>query len=114
MTGPDEYSAVKDNNIYTNLMAQRNLACAADLAVKLPDASEKLGVTTEEAASWRDAAQAMVIPYDEELGVHQQSEGFTQHQVERIRVSLLRDRGTAIDADNCSDRRVGEGNSVRL
>ena len=31
VTGPDEYSAIKDNNIYTNLMAQRNLACAADL-----------------------------------------------------------------------------------
>ncbi|HMH35619.1 MAG TPA: family 65 glycosyl hydrolase, partial [Streptosporangiaceae bacterium] len=47
VTGPDEYSAVKDNNIYTNLMAQRNLACAADLAVKLPDEAERLGVTTE-------------------------------------------------------------------
>jgi alpha,alpha-trehalose phosphorylase len=29
VTGPDEYSAVKDNNICTNLMAQRNLSCAA-------------------------------------------------------------------------------------
>src|SRR5208337_2018243 len=53
VTGPDEYSAIKDNNVYTNLMAQRNLACAAELAVKLPDAAEALGVTTEEAASWR-------------------------------------------------------------
>ena len=26
VTGPDEYSAVADNNVYTNLMAQRNLA----------------------------------------------------------------------------------------
>ena len=41
VTGPDEYSAVKDNNVYTNLMAQRNLACAADLAVKLPDAAHQ-------------------------------------------------------------------------
>src|SRR5205085_2285695 len=29
----------------------------------------------------RDAAQGMVIPWDEELGVHPQSEGFTSHQV---------------------------------
>jgi alpha,alpha-trehalose phosphorylase len=36
-------------------------------------------VTTEEAAAWRDAAEAMTIPYDERLGVHPQSEGFTQH-----------------------------------
>ena len=34
VTGPDEYSAIKDNNIYTNLMAQRNLSCAARLAEK--------------------------------------------------------------------------------
>ena len=37
VTGPDEYSAVKDNNLYTNLMAQQNLASAAELVVKLPD-----------------------------------------------------------------------------
>ncbi|MBV9205659.1 MAG: glycoside hydrolase family 65 protein, partial [Actinobacteria bacterium] len=65
VTGPDEYSAVKDNNVYTNLMAQRNLAAAAELAMKLPDAAEALGVTTEEAASWRDAAAAMYLPFDE-------------------------------------------------
>jgi alpha,alpha-trehalose phosphorylase len=32
-------------------------------------------------AGWRDAAESMMIPYDEELGVHQQAEGFTEHQV---------------------------------
>ncbi len=37
VTGPDEYSAVADNNIYTNLMAQRNLLAAADLAERHPD-----------------------------------------------------------------------------
>jgi alpha,alpha-trehalose phosphorylase len=79
VTGPDEYSAVKDNNIYTNLMAQRNLACAADLAVKLPDQAAKLGVTTEEVASWRDAAAAVYIPFDDRLGVHPQHEGFTDY-----------------------------------
>jgi len=30
-------------------------------------------------ASWRDAAAAMLIPYDEALRVHQQAEGFTDH-----------------------------------
>src|SRR5205814_6976018 len=34
----------------------------------------------EEAASWRDAAHEIVIPWDEALGVHPQSEGFTSHQ----------------------------------
>jgi alpha,alpha-trehalose phosphorylase len=79
VTGPDEYSAVKDNNIYTNLMAQQNLSYAADLATRLPVEAEKLGVTTEEAASWRDAANAMYIPFDERLGVHPQHEGFTEY-----------------------------------
>ncbi|HEX3963193.1 MAG TPA: glycoside hydrolase family 65 protein [Trebonia sp.] len=77
VTGPDEYSAVKDNNIYTNVMAQHNLARAADLAEQLEDEARALGVTTEEAASWRNAAKDMFIPYDERLGVHPQHDGFT-------------------------------------
>jgi alpha,alpha-trehalose phosphorylase len=79
VTGPDEYSAIKDNNVYTNLMAQQNLACAADLAEKLPEAARELGVTTEETATWRDAATDMYIPYDNRLGVHPQHDGFTQY-----------------------------------
>jgi len=79
VTGPDEYSAVKDNNVYTNLMAQQNLAAAADLAAKLPDAARELGVTTEEAASWRDAAEDVYLPYDERIGVHPQHDGFTNY-----------------------------------
>jgi alpha,alpha-trehalose phosphorylase len=79
VTGPDEYSAVKDNNVYTNLMAQRNLVSAADAAGRLPNEAEKLGVTSEEAASWRDAATAMYIPFDERLGVHPQHDGFTNY-----------------------------------
>jgi alpha,alpha-trehalose phosphorylase len=79
VTGPDEYSAVKDNNVYTNLMAQHNLAAAADLSEKLEDEARKLGVTTEEAASWRDAAHDMYLPYDERLRVHPQHDGFTSY-----------------------------------
>jgi len=79
VTGPDEYSAIKDNNVYTNLMAQRNLACAAAAVARLPAEAEALGVSTEEAASWRDASNAMYIPFDERLGVHPQHEGFTNY-----------------------------------
>jgi alpha,alpha-trehalose phosphorylase len=79
VTGPDEYSALADDNIYTNLMAQQNLQAAADLAERHPEQAEKLGVTDEETASWRDAAADMYIPYDKRLHVHQQSEGFTDH-----------------------------------
>jgi alpha,alpha-trehalose phosphorylase len=79
VTGPDEYSAVADNNVYTNLLAQKNLRAAADFAERYGDAAEALKVDHEEIASWRDAAEAMTIPYDEELGVHPQSDNFTKH-----------------------------------
>jgi alpha,alpha-trehalose phosphorylase len=80
VTGPDEYSAVADNNVYTNLMAQRNLRAAAALAERHPRRAGALGVDEEEMASWRDAAEAMLIPYDEARKIHPQSEGFTEHQ----------------------------------
>jgi alpha,alpha-trehalose phosphorylase len=80
VTGPDEYSALADNNVYTNLMAQRNLRSAVEAAGRHPEVAARLGVDDEETASWRDAAQAMLIPYDASLGVHPQAEGFTEHQ----------------------------------
>jgi alpha,alpha-trehalose phosphorylase len=78
VTGPDEYTALVNNNVFTNLMAARNLRTAADLAVRHPERAADLGVDQEEIASWRDAADAMVIPFDEELGVTAQSEVFTR------------------------------------
>jgi alpha,alpha-trehalose phosphorylase len=81
VTGPDEYSAIADNNVYTNLMAQRNLRAAAESVGRHPDVARSLGVGHEEPAAWRDAAAAIVIPYDEDHGVHSQAEGFTDHEV---------------------------------
>jgi alpha,alpha-trehalose phosphorylase len=80
VTGPDEYTALVDNNVYTNLMAARNLRTAADVAMRHPHRSAGLDVDEEEIASWRDAAQAMVIPFDEELRVTSQSEAFTRYR----------------------------------
>ncbi|MFI5894375.1 glycoside hydrolase family 65 protein [Actinoplanes sp. NPDC051513] len=80
VTGPDEYTAVVDDNIYTNLMAQQNMFSAVEAAKRHPDLARQLGVDDEEMASWRDAAAAVHIPYDRELQVHQQSEGFTRLQ----------------------------------
>ena len=81
VTGPDEYSAIADNNVYTNLMAQRNLLAAAEAAARHPRRAARFGVDEEEAASWRDAASAMLIPFDDSRGVHQQAESFTEHEV---------------------------------
>ena len=79
VTGPDEYSAVADNNVFTNLMAQLNLRGAVDAVERHPDRARELGVGDEEAATWRDAAEHMTIPYDEALEVHPQAESFTHH-----------------------------------
>jgi alpha,alpha-trehalose phosphorylase len=81
VTGPDEYSAIADDNVYTNLLAQRNLRSAAELAARNPRRADDLAVTPEEAAGWRDAAANMVVAWDDRLGVHPQSEGFTNHQI---------------------------------
>ena len=78
VTGPDEYSALVNNNVFTNLMAARNLRSAADIVVRHPRRAAELDVDEEEIAAWRDAANAMVIPYDEDLRITQQSEGFTR------------------------------------
>ena len=77
VTGPDEYTALVRDNVFTNLMAVHNLQTAADACERHPELAGELGVTTEETAAWRDAANAANIPYDEDLGVHEQCVGFT-------------------------------------
>ncbi|MFI5099977.1 MAG: glycoside hydrolase family 65 protein [Actinomycetes bacterium] len=79
VTGPDEYSAIADDNVYTNLMAAHALVGAADAAQRHPDRARDFGVQVEEEAAWRDAATAVHVPYDAELGVHEQSARFTEH-----------------------------------
>ncbi len=81
VTGPDEYSAIADNNVYTNLMAERNLRAAVDSVERFPERAAQLRVDHEETAAWRDAADAMLVPYDEKLDVHAQAQGFTEHAV---------------------------------
>jgi alpha,alpha-trehalose phosphorylase len=78
VTGPDEYTALVNNNVFTNLLAARNLRTAAELAARHPRHAAELGVDEEEIAGWRDAAAGIVIPYDEDLQVTPQSDGFTR------------------------------------
>ncbi len=80
VTGPDEYSAVADNNVYTNLLAAANLRAAAEVVERHPTEAVRLSVAAEEVDGWRAAAGSMCIPFDERLGVHQQAEGFTDHE----------------------------------
>jgi alpha,alpha-trehalose phosphorylase len=81
VTGPDEYSAIADDNVYTNLMARENLLGAAGAVDRWGAEAAALGVTVEEVARWRRAADMMFVPYDTRLDVHQQARGFTEHAV---------------------------------
>ena len=81
ITGPDEYSAIADNNVYTNLMAQHNLHWAAEGVKRFPDKARVLGVDADEAASWQKAAEKILIPYDKRLEVTPQDDTFTNHEV---------------------------------
>ncbi|WP_431239053.1 glycoside hydrolase family 65 protein [Mycolicibacterium aichiense] len=78
VTGPDEYTAVVRDNVFTNLMAAHNLRTAADACNRNAETAYEMGVSTEETAAWRNAADSAHIPYDDQLGVHQQCEGFTR------------------------------------
>ncbi len=80
VTGPDEYSAVADDNVFTNVMAARNLGAAAEACARHPERAAELGVTDEEVAAWQRARAAVIIPYDEAIEVHEQSAGFTRYR----------------------------------
>ncbi|MBT2291314.1 beta-phosphoglucomutase [Paenibacillus albidus] len=84
VTGPDEYTAIVNNNAYTNLMVQDQLHYAVETASWLrrayPRHYERLqrgiGLTEEEIAGWQEAAEKMFIPFDEELGIYAQDDTF--------------------------------------
>lgn len=47
VTGPNEYSALANNNVYTNLLAQHNLRAAAEAAKRHPQVACTLGVDAD-------------------------------------------------------------------
>jgi alpha,alpha-trehalose phosphorylase len=81
VTGPDEYSALADNNLYTNLMAQRNFVAAADAIARHRPVAKRLKVTAAEVKEWRRAAEHVYIAYDPDLQVHKQASQFTDHEM---------------------------------
>ena len=48
------------------------------MAVRHPERAAALDVDDEEIAAWRDAADAVVVPFDDDLGVTAQCDGFTR------------------------------------
>ncbi len=88
VTGPDEYTVIVDDNVYTNLMAQMHLRYAADvlewLKAENPDRHSVLigsaKLTDDEAGRWRSAGDSMYVPYDPERGINPQDETFLDKQ----------------------------------
>lgn len=84
VTGPDEYTALVDNNYYTNKLARAHLRDAAAawerLGAERPHAREALaaalGLDQAEVAQWRAAAEAMYLPVDAATGLIAQDDGF--------------------------------------
>lgn len=84
VTGPDEYTAMVDNNYYTNRMAQRHLRRAVAAWRRLQDErperaaalAARIGLQESEIDLWQRAADAMYLPFDAALGIHPQDDGF--------------------------------------
>jgi alpha,alpha-trehalose phosphorylase len=88
VTGPDEYNTVVNNNTYTNLMARQNLRWAAECVDWIRDHEpghyesllDRTGLREGETEAWRNAAERMHVPFDEELGVNPQDDNFLEKE----------------------------------
>eukprot|EP00906_Rhabdomonas_costata_P004894 RCo007337 len=84
VTGPDEYTALVDNNYYTNIMAQATLEYAHRLydslslghAEELQAITAKIDLRPAELEAFKQAALKMWLPQDHVLGVHPQDDSF--------------------------------------
>ncbi|GAA3609839.1 glycoside hydrolase family 65 protein [Microlunatus ginsengisoli] len=89
VTGPDEYTTVVNDNLFTNVMARFNLAQAAvvvrGLAENAPRAYERmvhrLDLDPSEPDEWAAAADAMAIPYDKATGINPQDSHFLDREM---------------------------------
>ncbi|WP_229123393.1 glycoside hydrolase family 65 protein [Enemella evansiae] len=89
VTGPDEYTTVVNDNLFTNVMARFNLAHAAETVTELkqlnPEAyarvAKRLSLRDNEVEEWARCAEGMYIPFDESLGVHPQDMHFLEREV---------------------------------
>ena len=89
VTGPDEYTTVVNNNLFTNVMARYNLeqaVAAVDLMRReyprdYGQMRARLRLTDDEVAEWSRCAKGMHIPFDEGLGIHPQDDFFLEREV---------------------------------
>lgn len=86
VTGPDEYSALVNDDYYTNSMARFNMRAACIALDWLSDndhegyasACDRLEITADEHESWLKNSDSMELLHDDDLGVDMQYADFTQ------------------------------------
>lgn len=89
VTGPDEYTALVNNNLYTNVMARAHLLSAVQAAEKLEREAptqfkalaQKIGLSNAERMQWQSAAEKMYLPYDKDLQLYLQDDSFLEKKV---------------------------------
>lgn len=89
VTGPDEYTTVVNNNLYTNVMARANLIDAAGVIRRMRDEDplwyehlcSELDLTEDEVGGWEECAAGMVIPFDDTFGIHPQDDQFLSREL---------------------------------
>jgi alpha,alpha-trehalose phosphorylase len=88
VTGPDEYTAMVDDNAYTNLMARLNLRYAAATVRRLQaehgrdfaGLQAELRLDASEPDEWERAAERMYVPYDPVREITPQDATFLTHE----------------------------------
>lgn len=93
VTGPNEYENNVNNNWYTNRIAAWTLEYTLSVLDYLKDAEParyeelvaKLNLTPEETSKWADINEKMYYPYDEELGVYLQQDGFLDKEIVAVK-----------------------------
>ncbi|HIY92338.1 MAG TPA: glycoside hydrolase family 65 protein, partial [Candidatus Companilactobacillus pullicola] len=81
VTGPDEYSAIVNNNYYTNRMAKFNLAFAIKLIMDFPEEAKRLGVDKNELNKFTTIHDTIYLPFDAKKGINEQDDSYFQKPV---------------------------------
>ena len=75
--GPDEFQMMVHHNAYTNFMGRKVLQFTLETLSGMDgEAVERLGVTAEELADWKDKSDRMYIPYDDKTKLFEQHMGY--------------------------------------
>ncbi len=93
VTGPDEYSAVVNNNYYTNVMAKYHLLWASKFYKLLSSSSDQtvvtvhqalcnhIGLESTEIEAMQQASESMYLPFNSDLVINPQDDAFLQKPI---------------------------------